>query len=108
MDRPSVPDTFDAFLVERYWPGIDLAGLRNVLLRLDAAARTMTAEGTPVRHVGSILMPVDEVVFSLMSAADESLIREVNVRADLPVDRISTAIALQLMSRPDLQGGISS
>lgn len=96
MDRPTVidPQLPATFLVERYWPGIDLGRLRAMLPKLDAAARTMTAEGTPVEHVGSILMPVDEVVFSLMTAGDESVVRRVNERAGLPVDRIATAIAL--------------
>ena len=96
MDRPTNvdPQSPATFLVERYWPGIDLRRLRAMLPRLDAAARTMTAEGTPVEHIGSILMPVDEVVFSLIAAGDEDVVRRVNERAGLPVDRIATAIAL--------------
>jgi hypothetical protein len=96
MDRPAVvaPDSAVTFLVERYWPGIDLGQLRAMLPRLDAAARTMTAEGIPVEHIGSILMPVDEVVFSLIAAGDEGVVRRVNERAGLPVDRIAVAIAL--------------
>ena len=54
----------------------------------------MTAEGDPVDHVGSILMPVDEVVFSLFAAGDEGLVRAANERAGLPVDRIAEAVAL--------------
>ena len=59
----------------------------------------MRAEGAPVEHVGSILMPVDEVVFSLIAARDEALVRELNERAGLPVDRITVAISLS--SRPE-------
>jgi hypothetical protein len=94
MDRPAEPDPPSTFLVERYWPGIDLATLRPVLGRLEAAAQAMRAEGAPVEHVGSILMPVDEVVFSLIAARDEGLVRELNERAGLPVDRITVAISL--------------
>jgi hypothetical protein len=94
MNRPPHRDSLDTFLVERYWPGIDLAGLRDALPRLEAAARAMTAEGRRVEHVGSILMPVDQVVFSLIAAGDESLVRQLNDRADLPADRIAEAIAL--------------
>ena len=71
MDGPLDPDGLETFLVERYWPGIDLAPLRAVMPRLEAAARAMTAEGRRIEHVGSILMPVDEVVFSLIAAGDE-------------------------------------
>lgn len=96
MNRPAdvVADPPSTFLVECYWPGIDLGQLRAMLPRLDAAARTLTAEGTPVVHLGSILMPVDEVVFSLISAADEGIVRHLNERAGIPVDRIAAAVAL--------------
>jgi hypothetical protein len=89
MSRP-----LETFLVERYWPGIDLVQLRDALPRLEAAARAMTAAGSPVEHVGSILMPVDQVVFSLIAASDASQVQELNERAGLPVDRIAEAIAL--------------
>ncbi len=59
------------FLVERYWPGIDEPLARTVLSDLERAARAMTREGTPVDHVVSILMPGDQVVFSLFQAPDE-------------------------------------
>ena len=94
MDRSRDPAALPTFLVERYWPGIDLATLVSALPRLEAVARAMTDEGDPVEHVGSILMPVDEVVFSLFAAGDERLVRELNERADLPVDRIAEAVAL--------------
>jgi hypothetical protein len=108
MDRQFGSAAIETYLVERYWPGIDLARLRAVLGRLDAAARAMTVEGKRVEHLGSILMPVDEVVFSLIAAADESIVREVNARAELPVDRISAAITLGSAGLPSLQGGLPS
>jgi hypothetical protein len=81
------------FLVERYWPGIDERRLREALPKLERAARVMTVEGTPAAHVGSILMPVDQVVFSLIEAADEAAVRTMNDRAEIPLDRIAAAIA---------------
>ncbi|HEY2916147.1 MAG TPA: hypothetical protein VGI98_02925 [Candidatus Limnocylindrales bacterium] len=82
------------FLVERYWPGIDEPGARAVVSSMEATARTMQAEGTAVEHVGSILMPADQVVFSLVTAADEAAVRALNARADAPVDRIAAAIGI--------------
>jgi hypothetical protein len=99
MDRDAVTamDSMRTFLVERYWPGIDEPGVRAVLPDLDRAARLLTSEGTPVEHLGSILMPVDQVVFSLMSAANEAAVRAVNERAGLPLDRVAVAVALGLV-----------
>ncbi len=96
MDRDlATTPTPRTFLVERYWPGIDEPMARTVLSNLERAARAMTREGTPVEHVVSILMPADQVVFSLFEAADEAAVRSVNERADIPMDRIAAAIALR-------------
>ena len=96
MDRdPAATPPSRTFLVERYWPGIDEPMARTVLSELERAARAMTREGTPVEHVVSILMPADQVVFSLFEAADEAVVRAVNERAEIPMDRIAAAVALR-------------
>ena len=84
------------FLVERYAPGIDERGAAAVVSSLELAARQLTSEGTPVEHVGSFLMPADQVVFSLMTGADEATVRAANERADVPLDRIAAAIPFGL------------
>jgi Protein of unknown function (DUF4242) len=95
LDKP-------AFLVERYWPGVDEEVLRAALPRLELSARAMTAEGHEVRHVGSFLMPVDQVVISVISAESETIVREVNERAAMPVDRIAkvTSYGFGVEGRP--------
>ncbi len=81
------------FLVERYWPGIDEIQLETALRNLERAARATRAEGRPVEHVGSILMPADQVVLSVIRAETEATVREVNERAELPIDRIAEVTA---------------
>ena len=44
-------------------------------------------------------MPGDQVVFSLIEAADEAVARQVNERAEIPMDRIAAAVALGRQSR---------
>ena len=92
-----------AFLVERYWPGVDEEVLGSALPRLELCARAMTAEGHEVHHVGSFLMPADQVVISVISADSEAVVREVNQRAAMPVDRIAevTPYGFGLAHRPD-------
>ena len=100
MDRDELdPPQRRTFLVERSWPGVDESTARNVVSSLERAARAMTAEGTPVEHLGSILMPADEVVFSLIEATDEGAARQLNERADVPLDRIAAAVTFHLNSR---------
>ncbi len=94
MDRAAnVPPT-RMFLVERYWPGIDEPGARSVASALESKALEMSAEGQVVEHVGSILMPVDQVVFTLITAGDEAAVRALNERANAPLDRIAAAIGI--------------
>ncbi len=95
-----LPSTF-TFLVERYWPGIDEVQLRSVLPMLDREASAMRAEGELVEHVGTILMPADQVVFTLITAASEAAVRELNARVDMPIDRVARAI--QLLPERDLE-----
>ena len=82
------------FLVERYWPDIDEVRARALAASLEQTARAMTAEGVVVEHVGSILMPRDRVVFSLIAAADEASARQLTARVGAPADRIALAIPL--------------
>jgi hypothetical protein len=92
-DRPGSPAAGTrTFLVERYWPGVDEPLLRAVLPELERIAATMRAEGQPVDHMSSIFMPTDQVVFTLISAPSERVVRELNDRAGLPMDRITAAI----------------
>jgi len=105
MDRSVDTESVGTFLVERYWPGVELAGLRGALLKLEAAADAMSAAGQPVWHVGSILMPDDQVVFSLVAAGDVTTVRELNERAGVPADRIAKAIALLGDSTPIAERG---
>jgi hypothetical protein len=98
MDRPADPGvagpTPRTFLVERYWGDVDEATARQLAASLASAARAMAAEGIPVEHVGSILMPRDLVTFSLIQATDEASARQLTARAGARVDRIALAIRL--------------
>jgi hypothetical protein len=87
MDHPT-------FLVERYWPDIDEVRARALASTLEQTARAMTAEGVAIEHIGSILMPRDRVVFSLIAAADEASARQLTARVGAPADRIALAIHL--------------
>ena len=94
-NRPdSAPPESRTFLVERYWPDIDEPRARALAASLGRAAEAMTAEGIAIEHVGSILMPRDRVVFSLIAAADEASARQLTARVEAPADRIALAIRL--------------
>ncbi len=91
--RPPDPQA-RTYLVERYWPDVDELRARAMADRLTGAARAMAAEGIPVEHVGSILMPRDLVTFSLIRATDEASARQLTARAGADLDRIAIAVRL--------------
>jgi hypothetical protein len=91
------------FLVEHYWPMVDEALLHASLPRLDAAVSALRSAGHRVDHLGFLLVPVDQVAFSVIRASSEAIAREVYSRAHVRVDRIAavTPVGFDLQdSRP--------
>jgi hypothetical protein len=80
------------YLVERYWPGVTSELLLEALKRGRRVMEEMCGEGTPVRDVNCILIPGEEVVFSVYEGPSADAVRELNARADIPLSRIVEAI----------------
>jgi hypothetical protein len=88
--RTSVP----TYLVERYWPGVTSELLLEALNRGRRVMEQMNVEGTRVRDVTTILIPAEEVVFSVYEGPSASAVRQLNDRADILVSRIVEAIVI--------------
>lgn len=82
------------YLVERYWPGVTSELLAEALNRGRRVMEQMGIEGTPIRDLGSALIPGEEVVFSLYEGPSAAIVRQLNERAAIPVSRIVEAIAV--------------
>jgi len=82
------------YLVERYWPGVTSELLLEALNRGRRVMEQMSTEGTPVRAITSILIPSEEVVFSVYEGPSAATVRQLNDRASIPVSRIVEAIAI--------------
>ena len=82
------------YLVERYWPGVTSELLLEALNRGRQVMGQMSAEGTDVRDISCILIPGEEVVFSMYEGPSAAAVRQLNERADIPVSRIVEAIAM--------------
>jgi hypothetical protein len=80
------------YLVERYWPGVSNELLADALNRGQQVMRQMQTEGTSVEHVTTILIPAEEVVFSMYVAASITPVLQLNERAEIPVSRVADAI----------------
>ena len=91
-----------SFVVERYLPGLDPAELVRLLQRLDRVADALRREGTPVRYLGSTIVPDDEACYCQFEAPSAEIVAELNVRAGLRVDRIVAVRAVA--PRPSSRG----
>jgi len=75
------------YLAECFWPGVGEAELRALDERARASADALSAQGRPVRYLGSLLMREDEVVLCLF-AGSPTAVREAATQAGVPFDRI--------------------
>ena len=75
------------YLAECFWPGVREAELRALDERAQAAAAGISAQGRPVRYLGSLLMRKDEVVLCLFAGSPDA-VREAAEQAEMPFDRI--------------------
>jgi hypothetical protein len=82
------------YLVERYWPGVTSELLLEALNRGQSVMEQMRTEGTPVRALTSILIPAEEVVFSIYEGPSAAAVRQANDRAGIPVSRIVEAVTI--------------
>ena len=82
------------YLVERYWPGVTSELLLEALNRGRQVMEQMSGWETSVRDIGCILIPGEEVVFSLYEAPSVIAVRALNEQAGIPVSRIVEAIAV--------------
>lgn len=82
------------YLVERYWPGVTSERLLEVLRTARRVTDQMSGEGTRVHHNSSILIPSEEVVFSVYEGPSATAVRQFNQRVGIPVSRIVEAIAM--------------
>lgn len=80
------------YLVERYWPGVTSELLLEALNRDRRAREQMSDEGTFIRHVTSILIPGEEVVFSVYEGPSAAAVRQLNDRAGIRASRIVEVI----------------
>jgi hypothetical protein len=98
----STPMSPVTFLVEHYWPMVDEALLRASLPRLETAVGALRSAGHHIDHLGFLLVPTDQVAFSVIRASSEAIAREVYSRAHVRVDRIAavTPVGFDLQDLP--------
>jgi Protein of unknown function (DUF4242) len=87
------------YVVERYVPSVSSSELERALVALSRTTREMRGEGTPVRYLGSTIVPDDEACFCEFEAPSQAAVAEANRRAGVAFDRIVPAVAVSPASR---------
>jgi hypothetical protein len=82
------------YVVERYLPGVRRPEFEQALAPLGAITAQMRSEGTPVRWLGSTLVPQDEACFCQFDGPSEAAVAEANRRARVEFHRIVAAVAV--------------
>jgi hypothetical protein len=75
------------YLAECFLPGVQETDLEALDERAEAAVAALTAGGTEVRYLGSLLLRDDEVVFCLFAGTREA-VHEAARQAQVPFERI--------------------
>jgi hypothetical protein len=83
----------------------------EMVAKLDAAAASLSSEGTPVRLVVTLSVPTDEVLYGVFSTHSSDIVSKTCLQAGLPYQRLSgdvgariqqpTAVTLPLATQRD-------
>jgi hypothetical protein len=78
------------FVAECLWPDVREEDLRTLDRRVAEESERLSGRGRPIRYLGSLLMPEDEVVLCVFGGSRED-VRRVVQAARIPCDRILEA-----------------
>jgi Protein of unknown function (DUF4242) len=81
------------FLVESYAPSGDVE-IEEIDRRARTAAEELAGEGAAVRHLGSILVPEDEMCVLHYEASSRELALQAAERAGITSDRVVEALEI--------------
>jgi hypothetical protein len=79
------------YMVERHLPGFKAEQLPSAAALAKRTTGEMAKEGVPVRYLGSTFVPGEERCLCLFEGPSAEAVRQANVRAGLPLERIVEA-----------------
>src|SRR6476619_3659360 len=91
-----VVDEAACYLAEWYLPELTEQSVDDIVARLDAAAATLTDEGTPVRLLVTLSVPTDEVLYGVFGARSRDIVSRTCIQAGAPHQRLSDDIGTRI------------
>jgi hypothetical protein len=93
-------DDLAYYLAEWYLPEMTDTSVDDVVTRLDAAAVTVSGEGTPVRLVVTLSVPTDEVLYGVFGAHSPDIVSKTCLMAGVPHQRLSGHVSTRIRQQP--------
>lgn len=110
-EKPARPDAAmlpaeGRYIAECFWPGVTVDDQLALDARTDVCVAALRDRGQRVRYLGSILMPVDEVVLCWFEGTIEAVEQAVDW-AEIPLERLVESVHRGFDSQPQRvnQGG---
>jgi hypothetical protein len=89
-------DDLAYYLAEWYLPEMTETSVDDMVAKLDAAAVTVSSEGTPVRLVVTLSVPTDEVLYGVFGAHSPDIVSKTCLQASMPHQRLSGDIGARI------------
>lgn len=89
-------DESPCYLAEWYLPEVTEESVDDMVARIDAAAATVSNEGTPARLLVTLSVPSDEVVYGVFSSESPEIVSRVCNAAGAPHQRLSTRVGTRI------------
>jgi hypothetical protein len=77
-----------------YWPGVDASELQHAAAAAAHEAARLCAEGKPIRYLGSLLFPADDLVLCIFETPERELVSDTTARAHIPCERLMETVWL--------------
>lgn len=90
------------FLVEHYWPDIEVETFQASAERLRASAADLAASGVKIRFLHSTLVLDDEAAYCVFEAESRAAVEEAYARAGVGFDRLLDALQISTHGRSDV------
>jgi hypothetical protein len=71
-----------------YWPGVNESELEHAAAAAAHEAARFRGEGKPIRYLGSLLFPADDLVLCIFETPERERVSETTARAHIPCERL--------------------
>jgi hypothetical protein len=94
------------YLAEWYLPELTEESVDDMVAKLDAAATTVSDEGTSVRLLVTLAVPTDEVLYGVFCARSQDIVTATCQRAGVPHQRLSGQVGARIRARSAMVGEV--